>query len=169
MHARRWHWFALLVMVFGVPALACGGRVLGDGTPAPGSASSTSTPTGSAAAPGSAFSTGGSAPTASVTPTGSGSAGGSFGSYPCTAYTAWYYSCPPTDGASGCKYAVPMNGDPNDGWIDSTTQSQAPGCQLDIVAPTSVGGKTCARLTLCACDVTGTWVPEQGSDYCPNN
>jgi hypothetical protein len=158
-------------MVLGVPAVACGGRVIVEGTQGEGgggapTATATETATGSA----SSSATGG--PTGTVTPTTTGSgtsAPPSFGNFPCTAYTAWYYSCPPIAGTGGCKYAIPANGDPVNGWADSTTQSQAPGCQLEIVAPTDVGGSTCATVALCSCDSASTWVPENGQSYCPNN
>ena len=81
---------------------------------------------------------------------------------------AWYYSCPPIAGTSGCKYVIAIDGNPADGWIDSTNQRQAPGCQLVIVAPTNVGGSTCETTARCACNSAGTWVSENGRS-CPNN
>jgi hypothetical protein len=159
-------WLVLTATVLGVPLVACGGRVILESEQDAGHDSSpietaTNAPTGT----GSTSATS----TATATTTNTGSSSGSFGPFPCTAYTSWNYSCPPTAGTAGCKYAVAVNGDPNDGWMDSPTQSQAVGCQLEIVAPTDVGGSTCQEMALCRCEAPGMWVAERSGDYCPNN
>jgi hypothetical protein len=165
-HRRRWPWFALLGMGLGVPALACGGRVIADGTQTGSPPASTGTTTGSvhggtgtvsATASGTPTPTTSGTPSATPAPTGSSS---SSSSVPCEAYTVWFYSCPPIAGTSGCPYAVPMGGNPADGWITSKTQSQAPGCQQDIISPAYTG---CQSLSQCVCKANGTWVASDGS------
>ena len=167
-------WLALATIVAGVPLVACGGRLIaeiaqdaGGDSATPRATGTTTTPTGSTSTSSAPPSTG--SGTSTAAPTGSGTSQPPFGGFPCTAYTAWYYSCPPSAGTSGCKYAYPPDGNPADGWTDSTTQSQEPGCQLDIVAPTDVGGSTCETLALCVCNSPGTWDSEQPNGYCPNN
>lgn len=150
-------------MVAGVPLVACGGRLITESAADAGDDSAASTAT---AVPGTTASGSG---TSTSTPPASGSSQQPFGNFPCTAYTAWYYSCPPSAGTSGCKYDSPIDGNPADGWTDSTTQSEAPGCRLEIVAPTDVGGSTCETLASCICDAPSTWSAYQGSGYCPNN
>ncbi len=157
-------------MTVGVPVAACGGQVHVDGGRDAGPG--TSTATGTATQPvGSSTSTG----TATSTATGSAtsapacSSSGAFGGFPCTAYTAWYYSCPPIAGTSGCVYPVPVtSGNPADGWTNSATQSQPPGAQLEIVYPTDVGGSTCGVLAHCSCDSSAQWVSEINGNVCPN-
>jgi hypothetical protein len=49
------------------------------------------------------------------------------------------------------------------------TESQPPGAQLEIVAPTNVGGSTCEVLAFCSCNSAAQWVPDKPNSYCPNN
>jgi hypothetical protein len=146
---RRWTCLALLGVILGVPAAACGGQVLVEGDQDAGATAPPTTSSGS--------STG----TATATATASACASGSsFGNFPCTAYTAWHYSCPPIAGTSGCWYAVPIGGNPDNGWTNSLTQRQPPGAQLEIVAPTNAQGTECVTLAQCTCDAAGKWQPD---------
>jgi hypothetical protein len=65
---------------------------------------------------------------------------------------------------------VPITaGDPAAGWTDSTTLSEPPGAQLEIVAPTGVGGSTCEVFASCACNSSAKWVAQPNANpYCPN-
>jgi hypothetical protein len=166
---RTWLLAALGFMTLGVPVIACGGRAIvqdtGDagGTPtgtggtATGHGSNgspTSSPTGSGTSTGTSTGTPTGSGTVTPTPTGTGS-GGSFGPYPCTAYTAIYNECPPVATAAGCQYYSEW-GNPPQGINPSPGESALPGCRIEIVPPTSTGGTTCEHVD-CVCTDNGTW------------
>jgi hypothetical protein len=178
MHVHRpWSWVALLGMMLGVPAVACGGRVLGgdDGGagPATTTTTTTTTTTGSTAT---------TSPSATATSTGStnassvcagppATAGGptpagcctAFGTLPCEAYGSFYLSCPPVAGTVGCPYAVP--GTPESAWVTSTTQRVPPGSVLQYVGPAWPSSMACTPGASCTCDGSGNWAPPQ---ICPH-
>jgi hypothetical protein len=137
LRSSAWQWAAMGVLVFGVPSLACGGRLLGSG-----SGNGTE---GLAAENDKA--TAGTAPPA-------------LSDFPCTAYTAWHFGCPFVPGTSGCQVAQPVGGDPNKGgWANVPGEMNTAGCPLEIVPPTSTGGTTCDHV-YCVCDERGNWVAD---------
>jgi hypothetical protein len=182
MHVRRpWSWVALLGMMLGVPAVACGGRVLGGDDGGANHAATTTTTTGSVATSTTTGSTATTGSSATATSTGSNAssvcagppatAGAptpegcctAFGTLPCEAYSSFYMSCPPVAGTVGCPYAVP--GTPASAWVTSTTQRVPPGSVLQYVGPASPSSTACTPAASCTCDGSGNWDPPQ---TCPH-
>lgn len=132
--------FAIAFFILGVPLLACGARLIGDGGgPADGASASPAR----------------SDEVVDGNPNGDTPTASSFGPFPCTANTAAYESCAPSGATGGCQRWI-SRGNPPQGIDPNPGENVAPGCRLEIVAPTSTGGTTCAR-TDCLCDTNGAW------------
>jgi len=159
--SRPWLWAALGAVFFGVPIVACGGRILAEGSDS-GTGEAGSTPPGGSSGTATSTATSTSTPTgtgvATGTASGSSSSGSSFGPFPCTAYTAIYNSCPPSASGKGCQYWEEY-GNPPEGLTEANGEVAPAGCRIEIVPPTSTGGATCDH-TDCVCGTDGAWAPD---------